>query len=79
MNEKQRLALAQCYLLKLADEGIYAEVMGVDWDAPSWGELANALDIVPIDVLEHEYEGISFVDEDFDFGEEVANGEAQAD
>lgn len=66
LNDDQRLALAQCYLLKLADEGTYAEVVGVEWDAPSYGELANALSIVPADVLEHEYGDIVFTEDDFD-------------
>lgn len=63
IEEKQELA--EAYLCQLADEGVYREVMNVDWDAPSWGELASALTLVPEDVLEREYGGTLFTEEDF--------------
>jgi hypothetical protein len=46
-------------------EGTFAEVMGVDYDAPSYGDLANADEIVPDDVIFREYEGVCFVPDDF--------------
>lgn len=51
--------------MKLADEGTFAEVMDVDYDAPSYGDLANADEIVPDDVIGREYEGVCFVEDDF--------------
>lgn len=57
--------LKERYLLELADTGNYAEVVGVDWDFPSCGELAAAGEIVPDDVIFREYEGINFVIDDF--------------
>lgn len=57
--------LKERYLIKLSDEGQYAEVLGVEWDAPSWGEIAQADEIVPDDVIFREYEDTCFVPEDF--------------
>lgn len=57
--------LKECYLMKLADEGTFAEVLDVDYDEPSYEDLANADEIVPDDVIEREYEGVCFVDDDF--------------
>ncbi len=65
LNDDQKLQVAGGYLCRLADEGVYAEVMGVDWDAPSYEELADALQLVPEDVLRSEYEGVEFVEDDF--------------
>ena len=57
--------LKERYLIELANEGRYAEVLGVDWDAPSWGEMAEADAIVPDDVIFEQYGHISFVEDDF--------------
>ena len=65
LNEKQMLELKQNYLTQLADEGSYAEVVGVDYDEPSEEDLANADDIVPDDVIYDNYEDYWFEDEDF--------------
>ena len=65
LSKDQLHELKERYLMKLADEGTFAEVMGVDYDAPSYGDLANADEIVPDDVIEREYEGVCFVEDDF--------------
>lgn len=65
LSKDQLHELKECYLMKLADEGTFAEVMGVDYDAPSYGDLADADEIVPDDVIEREYEGVCFVEDDF--------------
>lgn len=65
LNENQKHQLAEAWLCELVDLGIYAEVMGVDWDEPSWGELANASELVPEDVLEEKYGGTVFTEDDF--------------
>lgn len=65
LTEEQKALVAGDYLCRLADEGAFAEVMGVDYDAPSWGDIANALYLVPQDVLEREYEGVCFSEDDF--------------
>ena len=65
LSKDQLYELKQRYLMKLADEGTFAEVMDVDYDEPSYEDLANADEIVPDDVIEREYEGVCFVEDDF--------------
>ena len=65
LSKDQLHELKERYLMKLADEGTFAEVIGVDYDAPSYGDLANADEIVPEDVIEREYGNVTFVADDF--------------
>lgn len=65
LSKDQLHELKERYLMELADEGTFAEVLGVDYDEPSYEDLSNADDIVPDDVIEREYEGICFVEDDF--------------
>ena len=65
LSKDQLHELKERYLIKLADEGTFAEVVGVDYDAPSYGDLANADEIVPDDVIEREYGDTWFEDDDF--------------
>ena len=65
LSRDQLIELKQNYLTQLADEGSYAEVLDVDYNEPSYGDLTNADEIVPDDVIFHEYEGIDFVPDDF--------------
>lgn len=65
LNRDQIHELKQAYLIRLSDEGTFAEVLGVDYDSPSWGDMANADEIVPDDVIFEEYECTDFVEEDF--------------
>lgn len=65
LSREQMHELKEAYLTKLADEGTFAEVLDVDYDEPSCGDLANADDIVPDDVIFREYDGIDFVEDDF--------------
>lgn len=65
LNPEQINELAGAYLSRLADEGSFSEIVGVDYDEPSYSDLARASEIVPFDVLEREYESTKFVDEDF--------------
>lgn len=57
--------LKERFLMKLADDGTFAEVMDVDYNEPSYEDLANADEIVPDDVIEREYGDICFVYDDF--------------
>lgn len=71
LSRGQILELKQNYLFRLADQGSFSEVMGVDYDEPSYYDLANADEIVPDDVITREYEGTAFVDDDFsDWGDD---------
>lgn len=65
LSREQLIELKEHYMIELADEGIYAEIMGVDWDEPSMGEIANADELIPDDVIFNHYEGFTFSDEDF--------------
>ena len=65
LSKEQMLELKQRYLTQLADEGSYAEILDVDYDEPSYWDMANADDIVPADVIFRQYEGVDFVTDDF--------------
>lgn len=65
LSKDQLHEVKERYLIKLADDGTFAEVMGVDYDEPSYLDLANADEIVPDDVIEREYGDTFFVEEDF--------------
>lgn len=65
LSREQLVEVKQHYLTQLADEGNYAEVLGVDYDEPSYYDLANADEIVPDDVIFKNYEGVYFVHDDF--------------
>lgn len=65
LTDYQKTQLAGDYLVRLADDGRFAEVMGVDYDAPSYGDMGNALDLVPADVMEMEFGSYVFTEDDF--------------
>lgn len=65
LSREQLVELKERYLTQLADEGTFAEVLGVDYDAPSYWDMANADEIVPDDVIYRQYEGVDFVKDDF--------------
>ena len=65
LDDSQKHQLAESYLCLLADCGEYSDVVGVDWDEPSYGELASASDIVPDDILQRYYGDVWFTEDDF--------------
>lgn len=65
LTREQLIELKQRYLTMLAEEGDYAEIVGVDYNEPSYWDLAHADEIVPDDVLYRNYEACDFVEEDF--------------
>lgn len=65
LSREQLVELKGNYLTQLANEGIYASVLNVDYDEPSYWDLANADEIVPDDVVFTAYEGFDFVPDDF--------------
>ena len=65
LSREQLTELKQNYLCQLADEGTFSEIAGRDYDEPSYGDLADADEIVPDDVIFRNYEGVDFVEEDF--------------
>lgn len=65
LSREQITELKERYLIHLSDEGTYSEVMDVSWDSPSWGEIINADNLVPDDVIFELYAGCTFSDDDF--------------
>ena len=65
LTREQLVQLKQRYMCLLADSGEFAEVFGRNYGSPSWGDLQQADEIVPDDVIFREYDGIIFVEEDF--------------
>lgn len=65
LDLEQLQELKQNYLCNLADRGEFAEIVGRDYDAPSYDDLALAGAIVPDPVIFREYEGVEFSDGDF--------------
>lgn len=65
LSKDQMHELKERYLMQLADEGSFAEVMDCDYNEPSYWDLANADDIVPDDVVFRQWECTHFVNDDF--------------
>lgn len=65
LNRDQLHELKERYLTELAEMGEFAEIMDVDYNEPSWGDLSNADNIVPDDVVYRYWEGVCFVPDDF--------------
>ena len=65
LSREQLVELKECYMTMLADEGTFSEVVGRDYDEPSYEDLFNADSIIPDDVVLRNYEGIEFVKDDF--------------
>ena len=65
LTREQLIQLKQRYLTILADEGSFAEVVGRDYDEPSYGDLADADEMVPDEVVFRQWENTNFVEEDF--------------
>ena len=53
------------YMVELVNEGTFAEVMEVDYNEPSYGDIADADEIIPDDFIFEHYAGIGFVPDDF--------------
>lgn len=65
LNHDCLVELKQDYLVQLADEGTFAEVVGRDYDFPAYGDFADADELVPDDVVFEVYGGIQFYPDDF--------------
>ena len=65
LTREQLIELKQDYLEQLANEGTFAEVLDVDYNEPSYWDLANADEIVPDDVIFWNYDGFWFENDDF--------------
>ena len=65
LTREQLIQLKGNYMIELADSGEFAEVMGVDYDAPSWGDMFAADELIPDGVIFEHYGYIDFVEDDF--------------
>ena len=65
LSREQLVELKERYLVLLADEGFFAEVVQRDYDAPSYDDMANADAIVPDEAVFREFEGVNFTSDDF--------------
>ena len=65
LKREQLIQLKQDYLCRIADDGRYAEVMGVAYDEPSHGDMANADVLITDEVIFRHFAGYEFVESDF--------------
>ena len=65
LKRDQLIQLKQDYLCRIADDGRYAEVMCVAYDEPSYGDMANADDLITDEVIFKHFAGYEFVESDF--------------
>ena len=65
LNREQLTELKCNYYTELVNEGKFAEVIGRDYDEPSYVDLADADEIVSDDFIFEYYGGIDFTNADF--------------
>lgn len=65
LTREQLIQLKQDYLCRIADDGKYAETMGVPYDEPSYGDIENADVIITDEVIFRHFAGYEFVESDF--------------
>lgn len=68
LTREQLIELKVAYLFELDSEGTLSEVIYGDSEDDSrlsWGEIANADNLIPDDVIIEHYNGTAFVPEDF--------------
>lgn len=65
LTRDQIIFLKFAYMVELVNEGTFAEVMNVNYDEPSYGDLDHADELIPDDVIEEHYGDIWFSEDDF--------------
>lgn len=65
LNPKQLKELKIMYMVGLAYEGSFAEVIDVDYDAPSYEDIAEVDSLIPDDVVIEHYAETEFTEDDF--------------
>ena len=65
LTKEQITQVKQNYIAELVNEGTFAEVMGVDYDEPSWDDMANVDKLVPDETIFDLEEDTDFSEEDF--------------
>lgn len=67
LNRDQLIALKQAYMSELDNEGTFGEIVYGDEDvgSPSYGDYANADEIIPDSIIYEHYEDTIFSQDDF--------------
>ena len=65
LSRERIIQLKQNYMVELADLGMFAEVCDKDYDAPSYGDMANADSEISDDTIFEYWDGVDFSDDDF--------------
>ena len=65
LNREQKVILKEMFMISKVNEGNFEAVFNKDYDEPSWTDISNADEMVSDETIYSEYEGISFVPEDF--------------
>lgn len=65
LNRDQLIELKERYMIELANTGEYAEVMNVEWDYPSMGEIAGADFLIDDTIIIERYADTIFTKDDF--------------
>ena len=63
LNRNQLIELKERYMLQLAIEGTYPEIMNSDY--PTMDDIANADKLIPDDIILEKYEYTVFSEDDF--------------
>jgi hypothetical protein len=74
LNREQLTELKQGYYTELVNEGTFAEVIGRNYDEPSYLDLAEVDSIISDEFIKDYYAGVDFVMDDFfcTAGKEIA-------
>jgi hypothetical protein len=65
LNREQLTELKCNYYTELVNEGTFAEVIGRNYDEPSYEDLAEVNKIIPDKFIFEHYEGMNFSNDDF--------------
>ena len=65
LSRDQLIELKQNYMVELANNGEFAEVMGVDYDNPSYEDMADADELISDEDIFRHYGDYTFTEEDF--------------
>ena len=65
LSREQMHELKCNYMAELVDEGTFAEVMGCDYDEPSYSDLANADELISDEFIHEHYADFEFSEDDF--------------
>ena len=58
LDREQLIKRKGYYFNELVNEGSFAEVVGREYDSPTWEDMVNIDGIVPDDVIFEHYEGV---------------------